>query len=375
MKRISLYILFIVCTFSCGKKESTNDKQEETIENSVKLSDEQIKAIGLNTTLLQQKAIDKTIRLNGKVTVSPSHLVSVSSIIGGRVKSISVLPGNYFKKGQLLVVLEDEQFVQLQQDYLIAKAKLESARLDYERQKGLNSNKASSDKTFQLAEAEYKTITVTKKALEEKLKLIYINPETLTAENISSSIVVKAPFNGVVSKLMINTGKYVNASEILMELINTDGLLLSLKAFETNITGLQVGQEILAYTNQNPDKKLKAKIISVVPNIENDGSADIVARFSASYPEVISGLYINANVTLKNFNTGSLPEKSIVSFENNNYVFEKTNDNTFVLIPVKVGNSSNGFTEIIDSEKVVEKKIVEKGSYDLLMALKNQVQE
>ena len=61
--------------------------------------------------------------------------------------------------------------------------------------------------------------------------------------------------------------------------------------------------------------------------------------------------------------------------KNNNYVFEKTNDNTFVLIPVKVGNSSNGFTEIIDSEKVVEKKIVEKGSYDLLMALKNQVQE
>ena len=46
-----------------------------------KVSPEQIKAIGLNTTLLQQKAIDKTIRLNGKVTVSPSHLVSVSSII------------------------------------------------------------------------------------------------------------------------------------------------------------------------------------------------------------------------------------------------------------------------------------------------------
>jgi len=44
--------------------------------------------------------------------------------------------------------MEDQQYIQLQQDYLTAKSKLLFAENEYNRQKDLNQSKASSDKVF-----------------------------------------------------------------------------------------------------------------------------------------------------------------------------------------------------------------------------------
>lgn len=379
MKQLLKYIVLLTfLTFlSCGSdKNQTSETTEEKTElpSSITLSEGQIKSIGITTTSVESKAIEKTIRLNGKVTVAPSHLVSVSSILGGRVKSIKVLPGSSFRKGAILAMLEDEKFVQLQQDYLIAKAQSESARLDYERQKELNLNKTSSDKIFQTAEANYKTLDATRKGLEEKLRLIHINPNQLTSGNISSSVAIIAPFDGVVSKILSNTGQYLNPSDILMELIDNTGLLINLKAFESDMLSLETGQAILVYTNQNPDKKLEAKIISIVPNIENDGSSDVIAKLDKTSSEFVSGLYVSSDVILKNFETSVLPEQSVVSFENSNYVFQDSGNNIFQLLSVQTGTSSNGFVEIQNADQLKNKKIVQKGAYDLLMALKNEVE-
>lgn len=378
MKYLSKYLFLLsFLAFSCGSENKGTDATEARKEGHdiIKLSQEQIKSIGITTTFLESGAIEKTIRLNGKATVSPSHLVSISSILGGRVKSIKVLPGSHFKKGGLLAVIEDEQFVQLQQDYLITKAKLATARLDYERQKELNATKASSDKILQLAEAEFKTLDATQKALEEKLKLIHINPKLVNSESISSAVNITAPFDGTVSKIFCNTGQFLNSSDILMELIDNTGLLLTFKAFESNILNLEIGQQVLAYTNQNPDKKQKAKIVSIVPNIGSDGSADVIAKLDEASPAIIPGLYINASIILKNFKTQILPQESIVSFENVNYVFEDLGNDSYKLLMIKAGAGSNAMTEIIEAEKLQDKKIVCKGAYDLLMALKNKAEE
>lgn len=378
MKSISKYLLLLTFfAFSCGSdnKENPTTETQTELPNTIKLSEAQIKSIGITTVSLEENSIEKTIRLNGKVIVAPSHLVSVSSILGGRVKSIKVLPGSSFRKGAVLAILEDEKFVQLQQDYLIAKAQSESARLDYERQKELNLNKTSSDKIFQTAEANYKTLDATRKGLEEKLRLIHINPNQLTSGNISSSVAIIAPFDGVVSKILSNTGQYLNPSDILMELIDNTGLLINLKAFETDMLSLETGQSILVYTNQNPEKKLEARIISIVPNIENDGSSDVIAKLDKTSLDVVSGLYVSSDVILKNFETIVLSEQSVVSFENSNYVFQDLGNDTFQLLSVKTGTSSNGFTEILNADQLKNKKIVQKGAYDLLMALKNEVEE
>ncbi|REC71678.1 efflux transporter periplasmic adaptor subunit [Epilithonimonas hispanica] len=381
LKNISILSLSVILILSScsGKKEEEktvyeNTKFKEKDQNTVQMSDKQLQSIGLTTTTVQEKTMQKLVRLNGKVEIEPSHISSISSIMGGHIKSINVINGSHFSKGQVLAVVEDPQFIQLQQDYLVTKAQLESARLNLNRQKDLNITKATSDKTLQTAQADYSTLNATLKGLEEKLRIIGINAKGLNSSNIRSRINIYAPFNGFVSKILVNNGQYINPSDTLFELINPTGLLLELKVFENDVNDVKIGQEILVYNNQNPDKKSTAKIVSIVPNIENGGSSIAVAKLSTPNPEFIKGMYINAEVTINSRFTIGLPNESVVSFESKNYVFEDLGNKKYKMIPVNVGISDDQFTEILKADNLKDKKIVQKGAYSLLMALKNKAE-
>lgn len=379
-KNISLYSLALILTVtSCSKKEEEKTVYENTKftrnnENTVHLTEKQIQSVGLTTTTVQDRNMEKLMKLNGKAEIAPSHISLVSSIMGGHIKSINVINGSHFSKGQVLAVVEDPQFIQLQQDYLVTKAQLEAARLNFNRQKDLNTSKASSDKTMQTAQAEYSTLNATLKGLEEKLRIIGINAKGLSTGNIRSKINIYAPFTGFVSKILVSNGQYINPADTLFELINPSGLLLELKVFENDVNDVKIGQEILVYNNQKPDVKSSAKIISVVPSIENGGSATAVARLSSVNTEFVKGMYVNAEVNISSRYTMGLPNEAVVSFENKNYVFEDLGKSRYKMIPVAVGISDDQFTEILKADVLKDKKIVQKGAYSLLMMLKNKAE-
>lgn len=380
-KIISIYSLALVFALSScsGKKEEEKTVYENTKftkggENTVQLSDQQMKSVGITTTTVQDRDMEKLVRLNGKAEISPSHISSVSSIMGGHIKSINVINGSHFSKGQVLAVVEDPQFIQLQQDYLVTKAQLEAARLNFNRQKDLNTSKASSDKTLQTAQADYSTLNATLKGLEEKLRIIGISAKGLSTGNIRSKINIYAPFSGFVSKILVNNGQYINPADTLFELINPTGLLLELKVFENDINDVKVGQEILVYNNQNPDLKSNAKIVSLVPSIENGGSATAIAKLSTTNTEFVKGMYINAEVNISSRYTQGLPNDAVVAFENKNYVFEDLGKSKYKMIPVVTGISDDQFTEILKADFLKDKKIVQKGAYSLLMMLKNKAE-
>lgn len=379
LKNISILSLSVILALSScsGKKEEEktvyeNTKFKEKDQNTVQMSYKQLQSIGLTTTTVQEKTMQKLIRLNGKVEIAPSHISSISSIMGGHIKSINVINGSHFSKGQVLAVVEDPQFIQLQQDYLVTKAQLESARLNLTRQKDLNITKANSDKTLQTAQADYSTLNATLRGLEEKLRIIGINAKGLNSSNIRSRINVYAPFSGFVSKILVNNGQYINPSDTLFELINPAGLLLELKVFENDVNDVKIGQEILVYNNQSPEKKSNAKIVSIVLSIENGGSSIAVAKLSSQNPEFIRGMYINGEVSINSRFTIGLPNESIVSFENKNYIFEDSGNKKYKMIPVNVGISDDSFTEVLKADNLKDKKIVQKGAYSLLMLLKNK---
>lgn len=379
-KNISLYSLALILTVtSCSKKEEEktvyeNTKFTKNNENTVHLTEKQIQSVGLTTTTVQDRNMEKLMKLNGKAEIAPSHISLVSSIMGGHIKSINVINGSHFSKGQVLAVVEDPQFIQLQQDYLVTKAQLEAARLNFNRQKDLNTSKASSDKTMQTAQAEYSTLNATLKGLEEKLRIIGINAKGLSTGNIRSKINIYAPFTGFVSKIFVSNGQYINPADTLFELINPSGLLLELKVFENDVNDVKVGQEILVYNNQNPGVKSNARIISVVPSIENGGSSTAVARLSSVNTEFVKGMYVNAEVNISSRYTMGLPNEAVVSFENKNYVFEDLGKSGYKMIPVAVGISDDQFTEILKADVLKDKKIVQKGAYSLLMMLKNKAE-
>jgi len=180
-----LYTLFFSMLFSCHSPQQTEAPKNEDDPNTITLTEAQIKAAGIQTGAIQRHVLNSELKVNGLVDVPPQNIISVSFPLGGYLKSADLLPGMHVSKGEVIAIMQDQNLIQLQQDYLIARAKLEYLEKDYERQKMLNENKVNADKVFQQASADFTSQKVQVKGYEEKLRLIGINPERLNDKTIS----------------------------------------------------------------------------------------------------------------------------------------------------------------------------------------------
>lgn len=371
MKNILLTITAILLLTSCGNKKSEQEATEtKTVENTTTLTDAQIKNAAILTGKIEQKEISAILKVNGKIEVPPQNLVSISVPMGGYLKSTKLLEGMFVTKGQVLCVVEDQQYIQLQEDYLLAKAKIGYAKAEFERQKELNQSKASSDKVYQQAQVDYNSLSVMVQSYGEKLKFAGINPNSVSTKNISKSINIYSPISGYVSKVNVNRGKYVNPSDILFEIVNPSDIHLALTVFEKDINKLAIDQSLLAYTNTNPKKKYPCKIIIIGKDFSENRSTVIHCHFTNYDKTLLPGMYMNAEIEVKSQQSNVLPSNAIVSFENKNYVFVAKQNKQFEMKEVTVGNTENEFTEIL-SDDLNEATIVINGAYTLLMKMKN----
>ena len=100
------------------------------------------------------RQVSGVIRANGMVTNAPQNSASVSVPLGGFVKSSSLLPGHAVTKGQTLAIIENTDFVDLQQNYLDIKNKYEFAEAEYKRHAELYKDDVYSEKNLQQTTSE-----------------------------------------------------------------------------------------------------------------------------------------------------------------------------------------------------------------------------
>jgi cobalt-zinc-cadmium efflux system membrane fusion protein len=376
MKNIYLIAFaFLITACGSGTEQETSTEASNGTENVVVLNEKQLNAAKLSFAKLEEKVIGSFITANGSIDVPPQNMISVSVPLGGYLKSTKLLPGLQIRKGDVIAIMEDQQYIQMQQDYLTTKAKLVYSKSEFERQKELNASKASSDKVFQQIQMEYNTLRISLNSLEQKLKMINIKPESITENNISSSIKIFSPINGFVAQVNVNIGKFVNPSDILFELIDPSNIHLNLKIFEKDLKKLSIGQKLIAYSNNDPSKKYEAKINLISRDLSPERIAEVHCHFENSDKSLAPGMYMNAEIQLENDRKLAITEEAIVNFEGSDYVFVKKSDTSFEMMPIKIGSIGNGFAEVLNAESFKEKQLVAKGAYTLLMSLKNKSEE
>ena len=372
----TLYAL-VLCgaLFGCNSEATpvAEESPVKTDETLVQLSPEQAKQISLQLDEVKPRKISSILRLSGQIDVPPQNLISISIPLGGYLKLTKMLPGTQVKKGQLLAVFEDAQYIQLQQEYLSAKNRLSYASKEFDRQKELNQSKASSDKVLQQAENEFRNLNIESKGLAQKLRLIGLNPGKLNENNIGRTINVYSPIDGFVSKVNVNIGKYVTPSDVIFELVNPSDIHLSMTVFEKDLPKIGIGQRVMAFSNANPQKKYKTEVVLVSHSLNNERNTEVHCHFEDYDKSLVPGMYMNAEVELNSLEQDALPNEAIVNFENKDHVFVETGANSFKMTPVKKGKSEDGYTTVEESLK--GKKIVVKGAYSLLMKLKNTTEE
>lgn len=372
-------IAFIACNGTQKKAEET--KEEEVIpENIVEMRADQIKLANIETGAIEMRSLSGTLKVNGTIAVAPQNLATVCAPMGGFIKNTTLMPGNSVTKGQTLALIENQEFVDIQQSYFEAKNKFEFAEAEYKRHTDLYKDEVYSQQNLQQVTSDYKTLKAQVKSLEQKLSLIGINPSNLHEDDISSSVALRSPISGYVKAVNVNLGKFVAPADILFEIVNSDKLFLELTLFEKDADKVAQGQKIRFFIN-NETEPHDAVISQTGRAIDADKTYKVYAGVTGTCKNVLPGMYVNAIIETSGNQVASLPSEAIVSFDDKDYIFvfdkNKEEDGKpfteYRIIEVHKGVTDGGFTEVVLPEgfNITNAKVVVKGAYNLLSAKKN----
>ena len=357
--------------------------EEET--NQVVLTPEQAKMADIKTGAIQQRVLGDVLRVNGIIDVPPDHLISVSTPYGGTVKSTELLEGTKVKKGQVLAVLQNPEFLQIQQQYLEAKAQLDYLKAEYERKQLLYKEEVASQKSFQAAKAEFSAQQIRVNTLAEQLKLIGFTPSQVRLGNIKSTVAIRSTSDAIVKTVHVNVGRFVQPMEVLFELVDPRHQHVELTVYQQNVDQVKPGQRVLFSLPGESKMERKATVYLVGNAIGEEKSIRVHAHpENESDPALRPGAYVQALVETGSKRVPSVPVQAIVEFEEKNYLFvrqpasQEAGNQTYKMVPVQKGLSESGYTEVqllegtrLDSTA----QVVIEGAYALLGKLKNKEEE
>ena len=368
--------LFVLLLLSCSKSKET--KPVEAVQDSVSktetvtISEEQFKALGVALGSPEMKSMNGIIKANGMLDVPPQNMVTISAPLGGFVKSTQMLQGMRLKKGQTVVVLEHPDYIQLQEDYLSGKNQLEFLDLEYKRQQELSKENVNAAKALQQAKSNFLTTKVKVQGLKAKLKLININPQDLEAGEIQNTITIPSPISGFVTEVNVNIGKHVNPMEVMFKIIDTEHLHAEAQVFEKDIPQLKIGQLVRIHLS-NENKERLAKVFLIGKEITPERTVRVHCHLEGEDPNLIPGLFFKAEIETESKQVATLPVEAIVSFDNKQFVFveEQGGKRHYAMVEITKGKSSEGFAEVLLPESIQDRRIVLKSTYALLSILKN----
>lgn len=359
------------------EESSTETDIAVKVSDEVSLTKDQYKVADIQLGKVEMRNLSNVIKANGQLNLPPESMVSVSAPLGGYVKSAGLLPGQAVRQGQVVVVIENPEFIDIQQEYLESKSRLEFLQLEYKRQEDLRKENINSAKTFQQVSAELKTIQARMSGLQQKLLLIGISTKSLEAGKISRTSNLYSPINGYVITSNANKGKYAMPTDVLFELGNKSDLHLSLNVYEKDASKIRVGQSIRFALANAADYNRVARVFLIGKVTGNEGTIPVRCRIeNISDPSLIPGMYAKALISVTDEEVPAVPSEAIVNANGNDYLFIQTKNETngyiFKMIPVKRGIEEDGFTEVILPEQFDRNsQLVLKGAYALLSTMRN----
>lgn len=362
MKKYSLSSLIaLIFLASCSSNNDLQLTNKEVAQkkdvDALQLSKLQFESSDIQLETIEKRAFNKVVKATGMIDVPPESRATVSTFFGGTVKEIKLLPGQKVKKGQSLFTLQNPEFVQIQQDYLEAKGQLKYLKSDFERQKNLASDNISSQKTFLKAESEYTMTQVQVASLRKKLELMKINPNTLSIDNIQTTINITSPIDGYITQVDIAKGTFLSPSKTAITIVNTDHLHLELNIFEKDLPKVKIGQEISFNIQEDNRTNYKAIVYLVNKNVDPiKRSIGIHGHLSdeLSTESFSQGMYIEAEIYSNSALKASLPQSALAEVEGKYYalILKAETDKAYEFLKkeIKIGDFYNGYVSILNQQ-------------------------
>jgi macrolide-specific efflux system membrane fusion protein len=312
------------------------------------------------TAVVTRRDIGSTVRATGIIKPMVGAEVRVGSRVSGVVKRLRSHIGDLVKEGQVIAELDDAELqAKLNQNIAAlekAKADLEYARLNLERQRSLLNKNFASKQQVDLAENA-------NKVAQAQLEQAEANVEFARVQLGYAKIF--APISGVIASIATQEGETVAASfsaPTFVNIIDLNRLEVQTYVDETDIGKVHEGLEAGFTVDTYAETDFRGKVTAIYPKaVIQDNVVNYIVTFAISdfqgrtlRPEM------TANVTIflaTRKNVLAVPTAAIVREQGERFVTVLDGDRT-ERREIKAGWKDNSYTEIIGGVSEGEKVII-----------------
>lgn len=371
MKKIIYILAATTLLISC--KETKTETPIEKDSGFTVISTNQFKTMAMEVGTPVEKDFDVTIKASGRIDVPPQNRAKITSFIGGYIKSTSLLVGNKVVKGQALLTMENTEFLDIQKDYLEVAEQITYLKSEFERQKTLYDEKITSQKNYLKAESDYRRAKGMYQSLRAKLVLLNINPSNVEKGKLTSVVTIYSPISGDIVIMNANVGMYISASDVILEIVDTNHLHLELAVFEKDILKIKIGQGIKFTVPEASNEEFKAEVHLVGKSIEgNDRTINVHGHLDDAIKQrLLTGMFVESQIITDSKKGLAIPKEALITENQKFFVLllkkEDVKGYSFEKVPVEKGASSENFVEILPNEQVkANSKILTKGVFDII---------
>jgi membrane fusion protein, macrolide-specific efflux system len=224
--------------------------------------------------------LEDTVLATG--VIRPVKQVSVGAQVSGQIKRLYVVLGDVVKQGQLIAEIDAtpqnnalrnaEAALQNYSAQRQAKqAALEQAVLALKRQQDLMSQDATSRQNLEVAQASVNTLQAEAKALDAQIQQQRISTDTARV-NLGYTRIL-APMNGVVSAVVSEEGRTVNANQsapTIIKVASLDTVTIKAQISEADVVRVRAGMPVYFTILGEPRKRYEAKLRAIEPTPESE---------------------------------------------------------------------------------------------------------
>ena len=309
---------------------------------------------GITIETVQKGTVTRQIRLTGETLFDQDRVVHLVPRIPGVVESVRNKLGDPVKKGDTLAIIHSRELTDIKSDYLSARQRMETAKINFEREKDLWRKKIIPEKQFIETRQAFSENRIALQSAERKLRALEFSEaaiQNLPDQSLETLFEYRltAPANGVIIEKNIVHGELVTPNAPVFIIADTSALWTDLAVYPRDLSAVKPGQRV-TLTAQNSDLTAQGIISFVSPEINRE-TRTALARVELPNPENLwpAGLFVTAFVTLGKSDIGGslvVPTSAVQMIEGKPSVFIAAPDGYFP-VTVTMGHSNATHVEIL----------------------------
>jgi membrane fusion protein, heavy metal efflux system len=310
---------------------------------------------GIQTTTVGSGPVSAMLRVPGTVTPNQYQQVQVSSLVGGQITQVSAQLGDRVRKGMPLAQIFSSDLADAQTRYLSVRGELAAADERLQRTTRLVAIGAASQQELEQTQAERTKLATNVEGEAARLQLFGMTSAAVTrlksAADISASLRLSSPADGVVTERTANPGAVVTPSVPLFVISSLSPVWVIAEVAERDLARVRVGAT--ATVAMQDSRAAAGKISYISPDIRVETRT---AQVRVETPNPDGRLRFGMLVSVEVPDAGggetaspSVPDGAVQSIAGRSFVYlvPQGRQGEFVEREVTTGARAQGAVEIV----------------------------